>query len=121
MGAYSFEMVAPAEKSAISIPWADAGVSASTVNVCPATVNFLPVDRSDASALIDAAGNFHSTNSLNISWPTAPVAPTTATWNFLEFMVPIVAKGKIIENPLENSDKSVIHSYTDWGISETAI
>jgi hypothetical protein len=36
-------------------------------------------------------------------------------------MVPIVAKGKIIENPLENSDKSVIHSYTDWGISETAI
>src|SRR5438876_4272265 len=40
-----------------------------------------PSERSDASALSLATGNFRCARIRSISWPTMPVAPTTATFN----------------------------------------
>jgi hypothetical protein len=41
----------------------------------------VPTDLSDAIALTWAAGNPRCARIFNITWPTSPVAPTTATFN----------------------------------------
>src|SRR5437016_6282699 len=46
----------------------------------PRNVTDRPALRGEARNLIDAAGNFRSSSTLRISSPTAPVAPTTATF-----------------------------------------
>src|SRR4029077_8902201 len=48
--------------------------------VPPLNRTSLPAERSDASALSLPTGNFRCASTRNISWPTMPVAPTTATF-----------------------------------------
>jgi hypothetical protein len=55
--------------------------SASTGTVEPLKRTLLPADRPDASAFSLATGNSRCASTRHISWPTRPVAPTTATFN----------------------------------------
>src|SRR5262245_62126767 len=52
----------------------------STVYDWPRKVIGLPADFAEARNLIDFTGKFRSTSTCRISSPTAPVAPTTATF-----------------------------------------
>ena len=63
----------------MSTPRNASGPTASTGSVSPANVTDLPTERSEAKTRSSRTGNFRSSRSLSVVWPTAPVAPTTAT------------------------------------------
>jgi len=80
LGAYSAETLAPGENRPMSMPRKSkvARSWTSTVRSSPNETR-LPVERSDARATTSSTGNFRSCRICNISLPTLPVAPTTAT------------------------------------------
>src|SRR5271154_5143141 len=78
IGANSRDWSAPAENSAISMPWNELASSFSMVIVSPAKVPVLPADRADAYARSSRTGNLRCSRIFRVVWPTAPVAPTTA-------------------------------------------
>jgi hypothetical protein len=73
--AHAREVVAPAEKSAMSKPWIDSSLS--TRQGTPSSS--LPSERSEANGTIVSAGKPRSLSLARMTVPTAPVAPTTAT------------------------------------------
>ena len=75
-GAHAREVVAPAEKIAMSKPWIDSSLSAWTTSP-PSSSR--PAERSEAKGTISLAGKLRSRSFSSITVPTAPVAPTTAT------------------------------------------
>src|SRR5262245_34310595 len=79
-GAYSRDCAEPAEKNAMSVPAKAPGPTASTRRRSPFHVIVFPTDRSEANTRSSRTGNFRSSRSLSVVWPTAPVAPTTATF-----------------------------------------
>jgi len=74
---------APAENRAMSIPLNASFDSNSTGNSSPANFRRLPTERSDARRRMFFTGNFRSSRICRKTSPTAPVAPATATLNFL--------------------------------------
>jgi hypothetical protein len=54
------------------------GVQSSTDTSCDLNLNFLPTDRVEAHSLISSMGKFRCSAMSKNTWPTAPVAPTTA-------------------------------------------
>jgi hypothetical protein len=74
--AHSPDVVAPALKMAMSKPWIVSSVRGWTV---PKPSSSRPAERSDANGTISRAGKFRSRSLRNMTVPTAPVAPTTAT------------------------------------------
>ena len=83
IGANSFEMPLPALKSAMSTPAKDAAVSSSTTTSWPKAGRVLPAERAEASSVSLPMGKLRFSSVLIISIPTAPVAPTMATFSFL--------------------------------------
>src|SRR5258708_4284015 len=79
-GANSFEMLPPALNRAMSMPGNTYFVSSLTMWSSPRNFSFLPTDRADASNVNSPTGKLRFSSVLIISIPTAPVAPTTATW-----------------------------------------
>ena len=78
LGAYSSEVEPPAEKIAIS-GFIEIAVSIETMSYCLLLkVIFFPTDFSDATGINSVIGRFLSSKTFNITWPTIPVAPTTA-------------------------------------------
>ncbi len=79
---------APAENSAMSTPSKASGVISCTsrspagTEPQPPNATFLPAERALASARTSAAGKPTSCSTRKNSWPTAPVAPATATTGF---------------------------------------
>ena len=78
-GANSNDRAPPAEKRAISTPLNELWSSFCTGISSPLKRNLFPTDRSDARNLISSTGKSRSSKTLIIIWPTAPVAPATAT------------------------------------------
>ncbi|MGY4516031.1 hypothetical protein ACVWWW_001599 [Lysobacter sp. HA18] len=79
-GPYSFEMSPPAENSAMSTP-----VGSNVARSCTTIFRFLkstfsPAERSLASRCSSAMGKSRSASTFSMVSPTAPVAPTTATF-----------------------------------------
>src|SRR5437868_7563905 len=79
IGAYFFEMLPPAENSAISTPWKAWGVSSSTRIRSPRKSMVLPAERALASALSLPTGKLRLSMVAMNSAPTAPVTPAMAT------------------------------------------
>ena len=87
-GAHVFDLSAPAENRAISIPSNDFSFRLSTgISVSLNSIIF-PSERSDAKSLSLSTGKSLPTSVAIISLPTAPVAPTTATI-YLSFFLSI--------------------------------
>src|SRR5512134_4155698 len=82
-GANSLLREAPAENRAMSIPLKALFWSSSTGICSPRNASLLPTERSDASRRMFFTGNFRSARICNITSPTAPVAPATATLKLL--------------------------------------
>src|SRR5262245_17086821 len=80
-------MLAPAEKSARSTPRKESFPRGLTSTCSPRNVTFLPSDRSEARGTRSETGKRRDSRTLIISWPTAPVAPTTATRSLLISML----------------------------------
>src|SRR2546428_811275 len=78
-GISSRETSVVAEKNARSMPWNDLGVASSTSIAHSPTVNFRPTERWEASRRSPLMGKRRCAAILRNSWPTSPVAPTTAT------------------------------------------
>ncbi len=78
-GANSREVPPPAEKIAISGLAAIASCIEEIVYSFCLYVTCLPTDRSDATGINSVIGKLRSASTCNITWPTIPVAPTTAT------------------------------------------
>jgi len=85
-GAQIFDLSAPAEKRAISIPWKEFSFKLSTGICFPKNSRVFPSDLSDAKSLSFSTGKFLCSRVPIISFPTAPVAPTTATTYFAFFL-----------------------------------
>src|SRR5680860_993709 len=83
MGAYSLETAPPAEKRAMSTPLKRSGDSSRHSTSSPLKASLFPAERSEANGTSSCRGKSRSSSMLNISRPTAPVAPTTATLHFL--------------------------------------
>jgi len=81
-GAQIFDLSAPAEKRAISIPLNESSFKASTGISASLNSIIFPSERSDAKSLSLSTGKSLPTSVAIISLPTAPVAPTTATIYF---------------------------------------
>ena len=78
-GTNSLDRVAPALKKAKSTPAKAADSSLRTFCFLPAKTVSVPAERSLASGTSSPTGNFRRSSTRRISWPTAPVTPTTAT------------------------------------------
>src|SRR5690606_20292058 len=85
LGAHSREVSPPAENSAIS--GRDATASSREMTVCslPLKESFLPTDLSEATTSNSETGKLRSPNTFNITSPTIPVAPMTATFILFVF------------------------------------
>src|SRR5660397_224351 len=93
MGAYSLETAPPAEKRAMSTPLKRSGDSSRHSTSSPLKASLFPAERSEANGTSSCRGKSRSSSMLNISRPTAPVAPTTATLHFLvNFLPPLPAE-----------------------------
>ncbi len=81
-GACTAETLAPGENSAISTPLKSKRSRSSTFSTffSPKETS-PPAERSEAIAWISETGKSRSARMFSISWPTTPVAPTTATLN----------------------------------------
>src|SRR5665811_268778 len=76
-------MEAPAENRAMSIPTKLSSASSlHSTHVVPNSSS-IPADRLEASGTSSETGKLLLARISRISWPTAPVAPTTATLYFL--------------------------------------
>ena len=82
-GASARDVVAPAEKMATSRPEGSAVAASSTRIWRPPKSILVPADRADAKNLSSACGKSRSNNSVRMTLPTMPVAPTTPTLGFL--------------------------------------
>ena len=76
-GACTRDIVAPAENTAMSRPAGSAVAASSTSISWPRNGSFLPCERAEAKNRTLVAGKSRSSNSVRITWPTCPVAPTT--------------------------------------------
>src|SRR5207302_11119098 len=72
-----------AANSATSMPLNASSDMGWTFSCSPSYGTVRPADRSDASAITLSTGNLRSARTFSVSWPTIPVAPTTATFNRL--------------------------------------
>ncbi|MNE77252.1 hypothetical protein D3C80_1735510 [compost metagenome] len=79
LGAHSREVSPPAEKIATSGFMVTAVVKSTTGNSNPPNSIILPTDFSEATGINSVIGKERSFNTSNITFPTIPVAPTTAT------------------------------------------
>src|SRR5688500_7339354 len=79
-GAHSLETAAPAENKAIS----GFALTASSMEITeysePSKVTFRPTEFSEATGNNSVTGNFLSSSTFSMIWPTRPVEPTTATF-----------------------------------------
>src|SRR5262249_20794712 len=80
IGLYSRLIIAGVLDRTRSTPANASGRNASTGYVFPMNSIGLPALRSEARNLIERGGNWRSTSTCRMISPTAPVAPTTATW-----------------------------------------
>ena len=79
-GACTLETAAPGENRPRSKPSKSKSSSARTVSTSSSPkLTSLPAEPLEASATTSLTGNCRSARMFSISWPTAPVAPTTAT------------------------------------------
>src|SRR6478735_3202586 len=78
-GAWARLPVAPAEKSAMSIPVGSAPSMSSMMIVWPANSTAVPADRAVAKSRRSRIGKARSARISRMTVPTWPVAPTTAT------------------------------------------
>src|SRR5260221_4129305 len=81
-GACTADTLAPGENKAMSTPL-KSNLSRSCTLRTSSSPNDTspPAERSEATAQTSDTGNARSARMLSISWPTTPVAPTTATLN----------------------------------------
>ena len=79
-GAHSSDVFPPAEKSAICGFIAIAVAIETILKVLLRNEISFPTERSDATGINSVTGKFLSSNTFNITCPTIPVAPTTATF-----------------------------------------
>ena len=79
LGAHSLETEAPAEKRATSGLSDTACCKPITVYSVPLKTIFLPTDFSEATGINSVTGKLCSASTSNITLPTIPVTPTTAT------------------------------------------
>ena len=85
LGDHSNEVSPPAEKIAISGFTSTASCKPITVSLLPLNSNSFPTDFSEATTNNSVKGKFLSSNTFNITFPTIPVAPTTAIFIFIKF------------------------------------
>src|SRR5664279_1485930 len=78
-GAYSADIVAPAEKIAMSMPVKSAVSVSSTTYSLPPHVTVLPAERAEEKTRSSSYGNFLSASRVSMTRPTWPVAPKTPT------------------------------------------
>ncbi len=78
-GACAFDVVAPAEKMAMSRPVGSAVEASSTVISPPPQGSVLPADRAEANSRSSAIGKLRSARMSRTARPTWPVAPTMPT------------------------------------------
>ena len=76
---HCLETEPPADASTRSTPSKDWAETSSTVRVRPFQVWVWPAERADASSFSSPTGKRRSSSSSSSSWPTAPLAPRTAT------------------------------------------
>ena len=69
----------PAEDSTRSMPSKDSAVSSCTVRLSPRKSMRRPAERLEASSRSSFTGKSRSARISSMTWPTAPVAPMTAT------------------------------------------
>src|SRR6478735_7112763 len=79
LGAYSRDMVAPADIRAMSRPVRSAVAVSSTMIDSPLKSSCFPAERAEPKNRIASTGNSRSTSSDRITLPTVPVAPDTPT------------------------------------------
>ena len=79
-GAQANEVSPPAENKATSAFISTAVCKPTTVYSLLLKVIFLPTDFSEATGINSVNGKLRSAKTLNITSPTIPVAPTTATF-----------------------------------------
>jgi len=84
-GAHSSEVSPPAEKIATSGVRLMASLMPMTFISFSWKINVFPMDFSDATARSSVTGKFLSCNTLSITVPTRPVAPTMATFMVIFF------------------------------------
>src|SRR6056297_1981801 len=88
-GAHFNEISPPAEKMAIS-GFNEIACSIPTTSISALLyLTFFPIDFSEATGITVSHGNFLSSNTLSITLPTKPVAPTTAIFIVLNFKIKI--------------------------------
>ena len=75
-GAWTRDIVAPAENTAMSRPVGSAVSASSTSISWPRNGSLRPCERADAKNRTLVAGKSRSSSNLRITWPTWPVAPT---------------------------------------------
>ncbi len=78
-GAYSRDIVAPADMRAMSSPEKSAVAVSSTTTSTPFQGRVLPADFAELKYRIESTGKFRSARSVLMTWPTCPVAPKTPT------------------------------------------
>ena len=85
-GAHSKEVEPPAENKAKSGFFSIAVCGVTTVYSFPLKLNFLPAERSEATGINSVTGKFLYVRTFNISLPTKPVEPPTATFILIYLM-----------------------------------
>ena len=86
VSAYSLEVPAPAEVKAISTPLKSSLCCKSFTSIClPRNVYFVPALRLEPNNTNSSNGKFLSSSTRRNSCPTAPLAPTIATFIFFCF------------------------------------
>ena len=88
-GANFSDVLPPAENSARSKPSSASLVSSRTSSCSPAKATRLPAERADANGTTSEAGKLRSSSTFSTSGPTAPVAPTTASFTALGIGAPM--------------------------------
>src|SRR4029077_2408217 len=79
MGAKRFEVLPPAENSAMSTPLKLCSFNSRTASCRPRNVSVLPAERAEANSRSSDTGKPRSSRQRINSTPTAPLAPTIAT------------------------------------------
>ena len=100
LGDHSFEMSPPADIRAMSTSRKSKWSSALHFRVRSPNETSRPIDFVDASATTSLAGNLRSARMFNISCPTLPVAPTTATRK------PGIGNGPCCNGPLGSPERA---------------
>src|SRR5690349_18053239 len=109
-GAHSRDVPPPAEKMAISGTSLQTSPILLTVYSLPLNFKTCPTDLADATRYNSSNGKLLSSSTLRISWPTSPVAPTTASFIlFIKFKRP--AKIRVTVVPMKNIDQKFRFSF----------